>query len=71
MNGILKKHAMAAVVILICLLVGIFFGTQKSGMFIDEIYTYGLSNGYYTPFIRTAMDGDMTDKVLKIGRAHV
>lgn len=64
MNGILKKHAMAAVVILICLLVGIFFGTQKSGMFIDEIYTYGLSNGYYTPFIRTAMDGDMTDKVL-------
>ena len=24
---------------------------KKSGMFIDEIYTYGLSNSHYAPFL--------------------
>ena len=53
---------------LICALAGItfvflFFAFQKSGMFIDEIHTYGLSNSYYQPFVKDIKDGDMIDKV--------
>lgn len=29
----------------------LWFGSQKQGYFIDEIYSFGLSNGYYKPFI--------------------
>jgi len=35
-------------IIIVC----IFWGCLKSGMFIDEIYTYGLSNSYYKPFVQ-------------------
>ena len=31
--------------------VGLHYGVWKQGMFIDEIYTYGLSNSHYMPFI--------------------
>ena len=53
---------------LICALAGItfvflFFAFQKSGMFIDEIHTYALSNSYYQPFVKNIKDGDMIDKV--------
>ncbi|ERJ01160.1 hypothetical protein HMPREF0262_00060 [Clostridium sp. ATCC 29733] len=27
-----------------------YWGTQKEGYHVDEIYTYGLSNSYYLPF---------------------
>lgn len=27
------------------------FTAQKKGYFIDEIYSWGLSNGYYKPFV--------------------
>ena len=29
------------------------FSARKEGMFIDEIYTYGLSNSSYSPFHST------------------
>ena len=32
------------------------FAGRKSGMFIDEVYSYGLSNGHYTPFIKNLAD---------------
>lgn len=35
------------------------FAGRKSGMFIDEIYTYGLSNGHYTPFIKGLTDDQL------------
>ncbi len=34
----------------------IFFGNKKEGMFIDELYTYGLSNSYYAPFLDNLKD---------------
>ena len=40
------------------------FSLQKSGMFIDEIYTYGLSNSEYTPFVTDIYDGVMVDETL-------
>ena len=38
-------------VLLVVLGVCLHFCLWKSGMFIDEIYTYGLSNSHYMPFI--------------------
>lgn len=43
----LAVAALAAVQILVLLL----FGGQKKGYFIDEIYSWGLANSYYKPFV--------------------
>ncbi len=42
----------------VCLL----FAERKSGMFIDEIYAYGLSNSHYAPFLTNIKDGEMVGK---------
>lgn len=42
----------------------LFWCVKKSDMFIDEIYTYGLSNSYYAPFIEdTTEDGTLINKL--------
>lgn len=46
------------------LVVGLAFCIAKSGYFVDEIYTYGLSNSYYAPFLKSAYDDDITGKVI-------
>ena len=38
------------------------FAGRKSGMFIDEIYAYGLSNSHYAPFLTDIKDGEMVGK---------
>ena len=47
----LKQALPITVVLLLVLIVCLHFCFWKSGMFIDEIYTYGLSNSHYMPFI--------------------
>ncbi len=42
----------------------LYFSEQKTGMFIDEIYSYGLSNGYYTPFLTDLREGGIVDQTL-------
>lgn len=44
--------------------IGLAFCIAKSGYFVDEIYTYGLSNSYYAPFLKSAYDDDITGKVI-------
>jgi len=44
------------------------FSCRKSGMFIDEIYTYGLSNSHNAPFLKNVLGGTMTDKVMTRGQ---
>ena len=47
-----RRKALPLVLALVLVLgVGLHFGLWKSGMFIDEIYTYGLANSHYMPFI--------------------
>ena len=50
-----KKHGkagwLAAAVIGAQILALLFFAGQKKGYFIDEIYSWGLANGYYKPFV--------------------
>ncbi len=47
--------ALALVLVMVCG-VCLLFSTRKQGMFIDEIYTYGLSNSSYHPFLCTSGD---------------
>lgn len=52
------KRALLALIFILILQSGIiiWFGNQKQGYFIDEIYSFGLSNGYYKPFITSYGD---------------
>ncbi|WP_024293344.1 glycosyltransferase family 39 protein [Lacrimispora indolis] len=53
-----KRRALLALIFILILQSGvmIWFGSQKQGYFIDEIYSFGLSNGYYKPFITSYGD---------------
>ena len=42
----------------------LWFARQKSGLFIDEIYTYGLSNSHYAPFLSDMTGGTLQDTTL-------
>lgn len=62
-----KAKRIIPVLLILVLVTGLcaFYSVQKKGMFIDEIYTYGLSNSEYAPFITdTCADGDMVDRTL-------
>ena len=59
------KTQKALALVLVFLLVSavcLLFSCRKQGMFIDEIYTYGLSNSSYAPFLSDIKDGDMVGK---------
>ncbi|MBQ4147915.1 MAG: glycosyltransferase family 39 protein, partial [Prevotella sp.] len=62
--GKLKK--LLPVVVVIFLIAGLcgYYSAQKAGMFIDEIYTYGLSNSEYKPFVYDISGGDLTDQTI-------
>ncbi|MBX9033643.1 glycosyltransferase family 39 protein [Gordonibacter massiliensis (ex Traore et al. 2017)] len=38
--------------------------SEKAGLSLDEIYSYGLSNSYYEPFLKSVADGDLIGKVM-------
>ena len=40
------------------------FAFLKSGLFLDEIYTFGLSNSHESGFIKAKMDGDVREKII-------
>lgn len=40
------------------------FADSKSGLFIDEIYTYGLANNHEGPFLDSLVGGDVNNKIL-------
>lgn len=53
-------------VLVLCLIgvVSLFYIHEKRGMFLDEIYSYGLSNSQNKPFITDVQDKDITEKVI-------
>lgn len=64
MKEAVKKQAALGLVLLVILAVCLLFASRKNGMFIDEIYTYGLSNSHYAPFLEDVAGGSLTDAVL-------
>ena len=61
---IVKKYGLSLMLIMVILGVCLFYADQKSGMFIDEIYSYGLSNSEYAPFVTNLKGGDLTGQIL-------
>lgn len=62
-NWLKKNTALILALVLVCA-VCLMFAARKDGMFIDEIYTYGLSNSYYAPYVTDIKGGSLIDKVM-------
>ena len=56
MKNTLKRSWALLLALVMVASVCLLFSTRKAGMFIDEIYTYGLSNSSFHPFLST--DGE-------------
>lgn len=63
MKNAFRKYLAFALVFIIVTSVCLLFSTRKEGMFIDEIYTYGLSNNVGGPFLRDMKGGNIVDSV--------
>ena len=59
-----RKHAALLAALIIISAVCFLFAGRKEGMFIDEIYSFGLANSHYAPFVTDLKDGDLRDKVM-------
>ena len=60
---IIKKYIAVFMAFAMTLGVCLLFGMRKTGMFIDEIYSYGLSNSEYAPFLSDLKGGQLTDQI--------
>lgn len=69
MNEAVKKYWALALVFVSILGVCLLFCIRKQGLFIDEIYTYGLSNSYNAPYLTDVKGGNLIDKT--VTRAEV
>ena len=58
-----RKYLALVLVFIMVSAVCLLFSTRKEGMFIDEIYTYGLSNNVGGPFLRDMKGGNIVDTV--------
>ena len=64
MKDAVKKYWAVALMFLTVTAVCLLFSCRKSGMFIDEIYTYGLSNRSYAPYITDIKGGSALGQVI-------
>ena len=46
-----KSRWLFFLVLFLQLLFAVFWCTQKSGYFVDELWSYGLANSYYKPYV--------------------
>ena len=63
MKTVLKRYLALGLVLILVTSVCFLFSTRKEGMFIDEIYTYGLSNNSSGPFLKDMKGGHVADTV--------
>ncbi|MDO4982019.1 MAG: glycosyltransferase family 39 protein [Eubacteriales bacterium] len=64
MKNFLRRYLSLIIALIIVSSVCCLFAGRKEGLFIDEAYTYGLSNSYYAPYVYDIKDKDMIDKVI-------
>ena len=60
LRSVLPLLAVLALVLAVCL----HFCLWKSGMFIDEIYTYGLANSHFMPFIGHGEHDHISEQII-------
>lgn len=59
----MKKRVVSTIVVFVLIIATAFgFMLEKKGLFLDEIYSYGLSNSHYAPFLSTIFDDGFVDK---------
>lgn len=61
LKQLIKEYWAVLMVFVICAGVILLFCIRKEGMFIDEIYTYGLSNSTYAPYLSDLKDSGLRD----------
>ncbi len=68
-KGSITKQTLALCLILVLSLGAmIYYGSQKEGYHIDELYSYGLANSEYLPFMHFGVSGyDVKDWMLEYG----
>jgi hypothetical protein len=59
-----RKYGALLLALIVIGAVCLLFAVRKNGMFIDEIYTYGLSNSHYAPFLSSVAGGELRDVTL-------
>lgn len=59
----MKKRLLLLTIFILIAAVFFYWGHCKAGFFIDEIYTYGLSNSHYAPYL-SDLNGTLEDQVL-------
>ena len=64
MKGILKRGWALLLALILVSAACLLFSARKQGMFIDEIYTYGLSNSSYAPFLSDVKGGSLDHKII-------
>ena len=64
MKRLIRQFWLLALALILTLGGCLFYARMKSGLFIDEIYSYGLSNSHFAPFVTDLAEGDLRDKVL-------
>lgn len=64
MKGFIRRYFAAVLVLILITGVCALFSSRKSGYFVDELYTFGLSNSYYKPFVIDLADGGIVDTEL-------
>lgn len=55
-KGWCRNSFLFVFMIVLQLLIIIYFGEQKEGLFVDEIWSFNLANHYYHPFLKSASD---------------
>ena len=60
----LRRYGALLLVLIVIAGVCLLFSHRKAGMFIDEIYTYGLSNSHYAPYLTDAAGGTLREQTL-------
>lgn len=64
MKELIRKMFALAMVLAVVTGVCALFSYRKSGFFIDEVYTYGLSNSYYKPFVTDLGESEAAERLL-------
>lgn len=60
----IKEKIVVLVIFALMILIGVKYCNDKNGYYLDEIYTYGLSNSEYAPWIMDLKDGDIRNKII-------
>lgn len=60
----MKKILPFIFILLLVTAVFLYFGHAKAGYFIDEVYTYGLANSHFAPYLIDVAGGDFDDRLI-------